>query len=187
MISHLKEEKSKKIQIYYFRIIKNEVEYLQTNDFFKKFKREYSLQGIDNGFLNNLELNKKEILENIKSDKLTVLYFSTFCKASIKHGENFVEKDLGSFFAKLVHTFRPEYYCALDNPIKNYFKLKKSFFLSFIIISDVYKKWSKENENILSEIRRRFEQADKEKIIKQDKLTDLKLLDLIFWSKSNRK
>ena len=86
-----------------------------------------------------------------------------------------------------MHTFRPEYYCALDNPIKNYFKLKKSFFLSFIIISDVYKKWSKENENILSEIRRRFEQADKEKIIKQDKFTDLKLLDLIFWSKSNRK
>lgn len=185
--SHLDDKVSSSFQDYYFLTLDNEKLYYSTNDFFRQFKKRYSLQGIDNNYLNKLEGLKKEILENIRADKLAQLYFDTFNKALIKHGKDFKEKDLGSFFAKLVHTFRPDEYCALDNPIKNYFGLKKeSFFISFFIISVEYKHWASDNKKLIKVIREKFKQADKKGILQHDKLTDLKLLDLIFWSKANR-
>lgn len=74
------------------------------------------------------------------------------------------------------------------NPIKNYLCLsKESFVLSFFIINKEYKIWTENNQEILNEIRIKFELLDKNKIINHKLLTDLKLLDLIFWSKANRK
>lgn len=186
--SHLDDKVSAGFQDYYFLTLDNEKLYNHSTDFFRQFKKRYSLQGIDNNYLDKLEGLKKEILKNIRADNLAQLYFDTFNKAIIKHGKDFKEKDLGSFFAKLVHTFRPDEYCALDNPIKNYFGLKKeSFFISFFIISVEYKHWATDNKKLLSIIREKFKQADKKGVLQHDKLTDLKLLDLIFWSKSNRK
>ncbi|MBV6462569.1 MAG: hypothetical protein HJHJAOHD_02745 [Flavobacteriales bacterium] len=185
--SHLDDKVSAGFQDYYFLTLDNEKLYNSSTDFFRQFKKRYSLQGIDNNYLDKLEGLKKEILKNIRADKLAQLYFNTFNKAVIKHGKDFIEKDLGSFFAKLVHTFRPDEYCALDNPIKNYFGLKKeSFFISFFIISVEYKHWATDNKKLLKIIREKFKQADKKGILQHDKLTDLKLLDLIFWSKANR-
>lgn len=185
--SHLDDKVSAGFQDYYFLTLANEELYYSSTDFFRQFKKRYSLQGIDNNYLDKLEGLKKEILKNIRADKLVQLYFDTFNKAIIKHGKDVKEKDLGSFFAKLVHTFRPDEYCALDNPIKNYFRLKKeSFFISFFIISVEYKHWATDNKKLLKVIREKFEQADKKGILQHDKLTDLKLLDLIFWSKANR-
>jgi len=185
--SHLDDKVSAGFQDYYFLTLDNEKLYYSSTDFFRQFKKRYSLQGIDNNYLDKLEGLKKEILKNIRADKLAQLYFDTFNKAVIKHGKDFKEKDLGSFFAKLVHTFRPDEYCALDNPIKNYFGLKKeSFFISFFIISVEYKHWATDNKNLLNIIREKFKQADKKGVLQHDKLTDLKLLDLIFWSKAKR-
>lgn len=185
--SHLDDKVSAGFQGYYFLTLDNEKLYNSSTDFFRQFKKRYSLQGIDNNYLDKLEGLKKEILKNIRADNLAQLYFDTFNKAIIKHGREFKEKDLGSFFAKLVHTFRPDEYCALDNPIKNYFGLKKeSFFISFFIISVEYKHWATDNKKLLKVIREKFKQADKKGILQHDKLTDLKLLDLIFWSKANR-
>ena len=185
--SHLDDKVSAGFQEYYFLTLNNEELYNSSTDFFRQFKKRYSLQGIDNNYLDKLEGLKKEILNNIRTDNLAQLYFDTFNKAIIKHGKVFKEKDLGSFFAKLVHTFRPDEYCALDNPIKNYFGLKKeSFFISFLIISIEYKHWANDNKHLLKIIRERFKQKDKKGILQHDKLTDLKLLDLIFWSKANR-
>lgn len=185
--SHLDDKVSAGFQDYYFLTLDNEKLYNSSTDFFRQFKKRYSLQGIDNNYLDKLEGLKKEILKNIRTNNLAQLYFDTFNKAIIKHGKDFKEKDLGSFFAKLVHTFRPDEYCALDNPIKNYFGLKKeSFFISFFIISVEYKHWATDNKKLLKVIREKFKQADKKGILQHDKLTDLKLLDLIFWSKANR-
>lgn len=185
--SHIDDKVSAGFQDYYFLTLDNEKLYYSSADFFRQFKKRYSLQGIDNNYLDKLEGLKKEILKNIRADKLAQLYFDTFSKAVIKHGNDFKEKDLGSFFAKLVHTFRPDEYCALDNPIKNYFGLKKeSFFISFFIISVEYKHWATNNKKLINIIREKFKQADKKGVLQHDKLTDLKLLDLIFWSKANR-
>jgi len=185
--SHLDDKGSASFQDYYFSTLDNEQLYYQQTDFFRKFKKQYSLQGIDNNFLDKLEGLKKEILKNIRADKLAQLYFETFNKAEIKHGNGIKEKDLGSFFAKLVHTFRPDDYCALDNPIKNYFGLKKeSFFISFFIISVEYRHWATDNKKLINTIKEKFKQEDKKEVLKHEQFTDLKLLDLIFLSKSKQ-
>lgn len=186
--SHLENRNSSNFQTYYFKIVDNENLFLNSSDFFRQFKKYYALQGIDNNYLDKLELRKKDILAQIRADNLTQLYFDTFNKAEIKHRDGIKIKDLGSFFVKLVHTFRPDDYCALDNPIKDYLGLKKeSFFISFLIISKAYKLWSSENKQLIIMIREKFKHIDKMQIVKHDKMTDLKLLDLIFWSKANKK
>lgn len=178
-----------KFHSYYLEIVDKEEYFLDAGNFFRTFKNEYSLQGIDNNFLDNLEKHKEDILKYIHDDKLVQLYFDFFKKAELKQKGGTVSKELGSFFSKLVHTFRPKDYCALDNPIKNeYFKLQnESFFISFLVISAAYKQWANDNRGIIQEIRNKIKQADKKDIIKPERLTDLKLLDLIFWSKANLK
>ena len=184
--SHIDNKASASFQDYYFKTLDNEELLFSVSDFFRQFKTMYALQGIDNKYLDQLEANKKYILKQIRADNLAQLYFDVFNKAIIKHGDGFIEKDLGSFFAKLVHTFRPNDYCALDNPIKNYFGLKKeSFFISFIIISSEYKHWVTDNKMLMQTIKDKFRSADLNQIINHYQLTNLKLLDLIFWSKAN--
>jgi len=184
--AHIENKVSARFQEYYFQTLNNEQHYFAATDFFRTFKKRYSLQGIDNGYLDRLEECKAEILQLIRNDNLAKLYFDKFNKAVIKHGDNFKEKDLGSFFAKLIHTFRPEEYCALDNPIKKFFGLgRESFFVTFIIISEEYKHWTRDNHELVQMIRQRFQMADTTKVLKHEYLTDLKLLDLIFWSKAN--
>jgi hypothetical protein len=186
--SHIKDKISSSFQEYYFSTLNNDANFLSTQVFFRQFKSRYSLQGIDNEYLDRLESKKNEILHLIRKNSLTKLYLDYFNKALIKHGDLKKEKDLGSFFAKLVHHFLPNDYCALDNPIKDYFGLsKESFFISFFIISGEYKRWATENKNTLDAIRESFRKLDTNKVLDFDLLTDHKLLDLIFWSKANRK
>ena len=186
LIKNIVNVKSRKFQIYYFETINNEELYLKSNNFFKLFKSQYSLQGIDNDFLDRLETKKIDILNLIRQNEIEKLYFENFRTAILKRKEKFQSAELTSFFAKLVHTFNPHNYCALDNPIKNHFKLnKESFYLSFLIISSQYKRWCSENQSIIAIIRHELKTLDSENIIDFEKLTDLKLLDLIFWSKAN--
>jgi hypothetical protein len=184
--SHVSNKKSASFQRYYFTTINNEQKYYSSGNFFNEFKKQYSLQGIDNAYLAKLESRKKEILQYIREDKLAQLYFDVFKKSSIMQRSGPVEKDLGSFFAKLVHTFKPDEYCALDNPIKDYFGLKKeSFFIAFSIVSAEYKKWATDNAELMAAVRKKFIALDSGKQMSHELLSDLKILDLIFWSKAN--
>lgn len=177
---------SSSFQKYYFETLENKTRFLSSKTFFHEFKRRYSLQGLDKTYLDYLEENKNIILTFLEEDKLLEIYTKYFAKANIKYGEKRIDKDLGSFFAKLVHTFKPYDYCALDNPIKNYFGLKReSFFIAFSIISSAYKLWSINNGGLLASIRQDFKTIDKNTVIKHDRVTDLKLLDLIYWSKAD--
>lgn len=183
---HLADKNSSSFQDYYFLTLTNEDYFLTSSTFFREFKKRYSLQGIDNGYLDRLENDKQNILSLLQTDNLTDLYFDYFAKANIKHGSTTVDKDLGSFFAKLVHTFKPADYCALDNPIKNYFGLQReSFFIAFSIISSAYKLWATDNKKLFEDIKNQFENIDSKHSIRHDRVTDLKLLDLIYWSKAN--
>lgn len=156
------------------------------NRFFGTFKKRYSLQGIDSDYLNSLELRKPHILQQINNNNLADLYFEIFKSAQIRHEQGFREKDLGSFFAKLVHTFRPDDCSALDNPIKEYLGLRReSFFVAFVIISQVYREWATNNINLMNTIRESLLEADTEIVFDHERITDLKILDLIFWSKAN--
>lgn len=185
---HFNDYRSSAFQRFYFNTINNEAYYFSTSNFFSQFKYQYALQGIDKSFLLKLEENKSKILKLIRNDDLATLYFEYFFKTKQKHRNKLIEKDLGSFFAKLVHTFCPERYCALDNPVKNYFGLvKESFFVSFHIVSKAYYSWGRNNREIFTQIKTKLSQIDKENLIEQGKLTDLKLLDLIYWTKANIK
>jgi hypothetical protein len=77
-------------------------------------------------------------------------------------------------------------YCALDNPIKNYFGLsKESFFLAFIIISSEYKHWAEINTDLIRTMSERLKQLDRKQVMNYEKITVLKWLDLVFWSRAN--
>jgi hypothetical protein len=178
--------KSSAFHNYYSETISNKKSFLLDPDFFGKFKQQYALQGVDRGYLKYLEDNKPEILRLIEMNKISNLYFNFFAKASIQHGKVKKQKNLGSFFTKLVHTFAPDKYCALDNPIKNCFGLEKEgFYISFIVISEAYKEWSDENPVIMDKIKLELEIFTKEKPSNSN-VTNLKLLDLIFWYQANR-
>jgi hypothetical protein len=180
--------RSKNFQEYYFTTINNTQNYLSDNRFFHNFKSKYALQGINNSYLDSLEENKQPILRLLNDNRLIELYFEYFAKARLMRRDKTVLVDLGSFFAKLVHTFKPNEYCALDNPIKNYFGLRKeSFYIAFMIISLEYKAWINQNPQILMSIRKQIAMVDTEKIFDDEKLTDMKIMDLLFWRKANKR
>ncbi len=184
--AHLDSAASAKFHAYYFSIIKNVNHFLATTNFFRKFNQHYSLRGMDNNFLDKLENNKTGLIEFIKKDQLVELYFSVFHKAKVIHKLTTVEMDLSSFFTKLVHTFRPSDYCAMDNLVKNYFGLKsEGFFMSFLVICDAYKQWTADNSKLIAGIKENFKSIDTKEIFVHDQITDLKLLDLIFWRKAD--
>ncbi len=178
-------EKSQPFQEYYVENIGNRESFLSASNYFRIFKQRYSLQGIDGNFLDKLEKEKIKILNYIDDESLADLYFEFFAFAQLQHGEKTVSKNLGSFFAKLVHTFCPDKYCALDNPIKNYFGLEReSFYLAFIIVSNAYQEWVKENPILMQDIRNELERNLSAKSY-SGKMTNLKLLDMIFWYQTN--
>ncbi len=190
---HIQDKVSSDFHKYYFESLNNKQFYLNSNNFFKVFKKKYLLQGIDNKYLETLENQKSEIYNLIENNRLTELYIRYFASAQITQKEKKTQKEkvvirnLGSFFTKFVHTFKPNEYCALDNPIKKYFGLKnESFFISFITISQVYKEWIKDNEKIVTKIRQKLEQVEPNNILSNPKLSDMKILDLIFWKKANK-
>lgn len=167
---------------YYFDTVSNKDLFLSSPDFFRHFKQQYSLQGIDSGYLNTLENNKHEILRLIENHDLAVLYSKFFENVQIKHGNTTKEKSLGSFFAKFVHTFIPDKYCALDNPIKNLLGLEKeSFYISFFVISEAYKDWAVENPEIMKKIKTEAQKHS------THEMTDLKLIDLLLWYEANKR
>ena len=181
------EKRPAKFQMYYFKILNNDAYYYNCSEgFFVEFKKRYSLQGIDRTHLEYLEQEKENIMDLIVGNKLPDLYYSYFRNQSIKQKNGTVKKDLVSFFAKLVHTFRPLEYCPLDNPIKNYFGLRKeSFLIAFWAISKAYREWSRENSALLNVIRIKFKEFDSGNTHFHDQITDMKLLDMIFWSIAN--
>lgn len=167
---------------YYFDTVSNRDLFLSSPNFFRQFKQQYSLQGIDGSYLDRLEENKLKILNLIENHDLIVLYSEFFENVQIKHGNTTKEKSLGSFFAKFVHTFIPDKYCALDNPIKNLLGLEKeSFYISFFVISEAYKDWAIENPEIMKKIKTEAQKHS------PHEMTDLKLIDLLLWYEANKR
>ncbi len=174
-----------KFQQYYFEICCPPKEKFLNEPFFRRFKQEYSLQGIDSTYLEYLENKKARIYKLIEEDEIMMLYFEFFHKAKITQSDGEKEKDLGSFFSKFLHTFRPHQYCALDNPIKNYFGLQKeSFVFAFLVVSTAYQRWAKKNEELTELLRAKLE-SGKHPYLEGEIISDLKLLDMLFWSKAN--
>jgi hypothetical protein len=172
---------------YYLQTVSNTQHFLSAGNFFRHFKKEYSLQAIDNSFLDKLEKQKHTIIQFINNNQLAELYFTYFARAPIRYKNKEVVKDLGSFFTKSVHTFKPNDFCALDNPIKKFFGLsKESFFIAFGVVSLAYKEWVNDHKGLIEQIKQTFKQLDNTGRFRENQITDLKLLDLIFWYEANQ-
>jgi hypothetical protein len=150
------------------------------------FKKNYALQYITKTYIDYLEQNKAVIIDNITRRSFEI-YNQYFAKAIIIQKGKVKSKRLNSFFTKLAHTINPSRFSALDNPIRLLFGLKhESFFVSYIIINGAYIKWIKNNKLLLNELRTKIKNLDTDDFLKIDSLTDLKLLDMIFWFKANK-
>ena len=182
------ENSSDKFNEYYFKVTGDHQGFLSDKNFFSKFKYQYSLQGVDSNLLDKLESNKSNILSLISNDNSLPVYLKYFDSVATRHGDKTILKDFGSFYSKLAHTLQPMKYCALDNPIKSYFNLdKESFVVAFIVISHAYQEWTSSNQTSLLKLRKGLKEIDHASIIDHDKITDMKIMDMIFWYKANVK
>lgn len=164
-------------QEYYFRTINNTEAFLSPENFFIEFRKRYSILGITKDGLDKLEQNKHLILNLIQQDNLSELFFQHF-KTENAH--------YGSLFTKIVHTFNPENYCAVDIPIRVFFGLQhESYFVCLIVISSAFKIWANDHKQRMDDLRIALENADKNNLLQSCRVTDIKLLNIIFWSLAN--
>lgn len=183
---HLADSGSLKFQLYWQKLVFYHDYYNRKDHFFREFKQMYSLQGIDNDYLDFLEKNKQNIKALFKNKNYFEIYEQYFSKAQIRRKDNKKEKELGSFYTKLMNAFDPHQFTALDNPIKNYFGFKsEGFFISYCIINEAYHHFIETNKNIFILIRNEFLQFDKEDKLKMSSIPELKIIDLIFWYEAN--
>ena len=181
--NHLNDANFYNFQNYYFKTIKNFDLFLAKKDYMKEFRQKYSLRGIKNEYLTKLENDKEKIISLILAKEYENVYFTFFCN------QTYSEKDYGSFFTKLIHTFAPEMFSPIDNPIKDYLRLtNESFFISMIVISKAYLKWANKNKKTITEFRNMFYKSNFVVGQKspQPLITDLKILNIIFWSIANK-
>jgi len=151
-------------------------------NFFQTFKSKYSLQFISNKYLSYLARNKGDIENLIETGKHVDLFEKYFANALATKD---TRKELASFYSKLLHTYCPEDYPALDNPIKKYLGLKKEgFVVSIGIIRNAYARYSSEKSSKISEIRDILKQKASE-ALRVDELSDQKILDMVFWTIAN--
>lgn len=173
-------------QQYYFGVINERKHFLSATNFFRTFKSKYSLQGVDTTYLDRLEQEKNRILKLIDEDNITELYRQFFNQATIRHGSGYRKKDLGSFCAKLIHTFSPNRYPPLDKPIVVYFSLaKESFFFAFLVIAKAYSNWLALNSDVVHQLPKQLHAADIQGHFNYQNISGMKLLDMIFWAEAN--
>ncbi|QEH40022.1 hypothetical protein [Chitinophaga sp. XS-30] len=153
--------------------------------FFSDFRHLYGLQYMDSGFIHKLERKKNEIIKLIGSCPFQA-YEKYFHQAKITEKECVKRKNLMSFFTKLSHTIHPKRCSAMDNQIKRYFGLRKEgFFFSYCLINESYLTWIKNNRPKLAMIKDIVRNLDAENALKISAVSDLKILDMIFWFKAN--
>lgn len=161
----------------------NAIEKEQT--FFRTFRSKYSLR-VAESYVDRLDNNKHLILNQITVNPLCV-YKTNFTNVPTNYKGRIIYKAQSSFFSKLMHTVNPDHYCALDNPIKNkIFELKtEGFFFSYCLINDVYTQWINSNLKLLTDLRNSVQQVDTANLLQMTELTNMKVLDMIFWYKAN--
>lgn len=174
---HFNDKRSYRFQEYYRNTINNRQHFFGSTDFFRTFKSQYSLQGIDGSYLDHLETRKQYILDLIDNGKLYQVYCEFFKSAEMNRGK----RELGSFFTKLAHTFQPEKFCAVDKYIRDYFCLgKESFYISFLVLNRAYQEWSNENPVVMEQIRQSIWKNNNFSKMFPWGVSDIKLMDMIF-------
>lgn len=184
--SRLKNPKFKAFQRFYFS---DTVEF--EDDFFNTFRTRYALQGVDSRYLKMLNEHKSTIKELLINDDVVELYFTYFHQQEMSYGRSFRKKNLGSFYTKLCHTFNKEKYTPMDNPMRHHFGLNnESFPISMIVVSNGFKGWCNSNRKLTEQLKLHIADEISTELqipIAASGITDMKLMDMIYWSVSNWK
>ena len=145
---------------------------------FGEFKRQWAIQGmkrhIYKDFDDHFEKRKQEIIK----EKDIKNFFNKYFR---------VERNEAAFCCKLFHTFLPNEFPPLDNPIRKHFKLQRIDFIeSLFIVKKAYKLFISDNQDEIQMIRDNLYKT-KFKIFRISELSDLRLLDMYYWLKISRK
>jgi hypothetical protein len=174
--------------------------YFETPDFFKRFGAVYPAQLTPSDYYANLELHKEHIFNLITAadtskfapEELQELYRCYFAKKPV----DLPRRHMNFSYTSLLHVFYPERFTSVNNPVINYFKditknntdinLNDFDFICWSrLLSQAYRNWAESNPNIIRRLRALFKENDPDGLIYNDKLTDIKVLDLIFWARTN--
>ena len=170
---YLKDKRSKDFNEYYNQTVLDK-EKINFGTFSNKWALHLRRNHID--YLNkNYELLKKEIIEK----KDINLFYQKF--GIDKNGRR-----NKSFCCKLFHTFLPDEFIPLDNPIRDHFKLRKfDFLLCEEIIRIGYLMFISKNHEKIKLVRDVLF-SDEFKFFRVKELSDIRLLDMIYWYILNR-
>lgn len=182
------DEPSRNFLRYYFRVTGNQDRFLNSPTFFSSFISKYSIQGVTDEYLQFLEQEKSVILDLSNENHIDQIFEDYF-----ESNANCIIKDVpythGVFYTKLIHTLKPEEFCALDSKIAENLKVNTmDWAVGLNDASCAYKLFSERHTEFISKTRdalkRRIEYHHAS--FKIDRFTNLKLLDMIMWYKSNK-
>lgn len=171
---YLKDEMSKEFNEYYNQTVLDK-EKINFGTFSYQWSLHLRRNHID--YLNkNYELLKKEIIEK----KDINLFYQKF-------GIDENGRRNKSFCCKLFHTFLPNEFIPLDNPIKDHFELGKfDFLLCEEIVRKGYLMFISKNQEKIKLIRDILSKEEF-KFFRVKELSDIRLLDMMYWYILNRR
>lgn len=130
-------------------------------------------------FYEGFDKNYGERVNEIKLKKDIKSFHDQFCIDS--HG-----KRHGSFCSKLFHTFLPDEFPPLDNPIRKHFGLQnEEFITAVLIIKKGYEMFIKENSRSIS-LLKEILLKDKFSYLRINELADIRILDMFYWLSKSR-
>ena len=148
---------------------------------FGEFKRQWAIQGMSAEVYRYFDENYDKLREEILNKKDIRSFFKEYCTKKRKEA---------AFCSKLFHTFLPEQFPPIDNPIKGEFSLKREDPIeSILVIKKGYDLFVKKNPDKMKLVRQILSKP-KFSFLRIQELSDIRILDMFYWfrlSRSKRK
>lgn len=144
---------------------------------FGEFKHRWAIQGMTKDVIEFFEKNQDKLKEEIITKKDIKSFFRKYCTQKRREWV---------FCSKLFHTFLPDMFPPVDNPIMNNFNLKKENLIDrILIVKRAYELFIKNNVDFIKMIRRVLSK-NKFSYLRVNELSDIRLLDMYYWVKKSR-
>lgn len=142
---------------------------------FGEFKHQWAIQGMNKEVIDYFNSNYDNFKKEIIGEKNLNKFFIRYCCRVRKEA---------SFCSKLFHTFLPDEFPPLDNPIKKLFHLQNEDFIkSVFIMKNGYRTFSKNQTEIIKSIRTLLLKPQY-KYLRGNELSDFRILDMYYWLKN---
>jgi hypothetical protein len=144
---------------------------------FGEFKRQWAIQGMSAEVYRYFDENYEKLREEILNKKDIRSFFIEHCTKKRKEA---------AFCSKLFHTFLPEEFPPIDNPIKSEFSLiGEDPIESILVIKKGYDLFVRKNPDKMKLIRQVLSKP-KFSFLRIQELSDIRILDMFYWFKLSR-